>query len=165
MFIIFSAVSLLVLSFFWALIFSLVSLRPTIIVVRVDEIETDRNWASWPSVWNFEPPKSAPLDSSRKLTNSSLRHRGMFWTSPGEKSCEGVEKAGFDFVDRSSRPQARFWDWSISLAQFSISSFMSYTGTYFMYRSHLSDRIWHLSSQPNFLVPFSLICQIHEIIS
>ena len=47
-----------------------------------------------------------PLDSSRKLTSSSLRQRGCFLSSPGKKACQSVEKSSFVFWNDNSRPQA-----------------------------------------------------------
>ena len=43
--------------------------------------------ASWPSVGTSSPQnRPVPLDSSRKLTNSSLREQGTFFYVPGRKS-------------------------------------------------------------------------------
>ena len=49
----------------------------------------DRNWASWPSV-GIRACQIRPIlplvDSSRKLTNSSLREQGTILNTPGRKS-------------------------------------------------------------------------------
>ena len=49
--------------------------------------------------------RAIPLDSSRKLTNCSLRQQGAFFTSGGEKACQIVEKSCFGFRSHNnSRP-------------------------------------------------------------
>ena len=46
----------------------------------------NRNWASWPFVGTSSlQNRPVPLDSSRKLTNSSLRQQGKFFNVPGRK--------------------------------------------------------------------------------
>ena len=44
------------------------------------------------------------IDSSRKLTKSSLRQQGAFLTSPVENACQSVEKSCFVFWNDNCRP-------------------------------------------------------------
>ena len=57
--------------------------------------------------WNLILQKRPiPLDSARKLTSSSLKQKGTLLTSPGEKSCQSVQKIFLLFGTRTNcRPQ------------------------------------------------------------
>ena len=57
--------------------------------------------------WNLILQKRPiPLDSARKLTSSSLKQKGTLLTSPGEKSCQSVQKNFLLFGTRTNcRPQ------------------------------------------------------------
>ena len=60
-----------------------------------------RNWACWPSVGTSSlQNRPIPLDSSRKLTNSSLRQQGTFFNVPGRKSLPKCWKFLLCFLER-----------------------------------------------------------------
>ena len=58
----------------------------------------NRNWASWPPVGHSsQQNRLIPLNSSRKLTNSSLRQQGTLFNVSARKSLPSVEKSCFVF--------------------------------------------------------------------
>ena len=76
-----------------------------------------RNWASWRSVRTSSlQNRPSPLDSSRKLTNSSLRQQGTLLNVPGRKSLPKCSKILFckskvAFWPLFPSTANNFWDW------------------------------------------------------
>ena len=66
----------------------------------------NRNWVSWPCFGTANlQNRPIPLDSSRKLANSSLRQQGAFFNVPGRKSLASVEISRFVFWNDNGWPQ------------------------------------------------------------
>ena len=74
-----------------------------------DQKTKNRNWASWPSVGTSSlQNQPISLRSSRKLTNSSLRQQGTFFSVPGRKSLRKMLENPVWDADPIIGPRARF---------------------------------------------------------